>query len=354
MEKYLDSNELNQVFCALAPEFRIMAPAYEHLGGRFAHTDNLLYQPINQIDQIVWNKKSHFSPKEVVLPITETLFYFNANELRESKVEARPTLLFLRACDIHALERLDYMYLQNGGNADYYYQAKRKKLKLVLLECQSSFENCFCVSMGTNETDQFDAAIRFDGNNGAYLNIKDTSLQPYFDSLGINCDYQPQFVQSNPTSVRTPDQVCDDPALIRQILQNDPSWAEYNSRCIGCGRCTTSCPTCSCYNVFDIAYDENPQMGERRRQQASCMTDNFTDMAGGHKFRQKTGERLRYRALHKVNDYKARQGNHHMCVGCGRCDDRCPQYISFTNIINRMTDIVEHHIATQHQEQENA
>lgn len=89
----------------------------------------------------------------------------------------------------------------------------------------------------------------------------------------------------------------------------------------------------------------NPKQGERRRQWASCMVDGFSDMAGGHGFRAKHGERLRYRALHKVNDYKSRQGEEHMCVGCGRCDDRCPHYISFSNIINKMTDVVEQTIA---------
>ncbi|EKQ3378588.1 4Fe-4S dicluster domain-containing protein, partial [Escherichia coli] len=107
-----------------------------------------------------------------------------------------------------------------------------------------------------------------------------------------------------------------------------------------CGRCTTGCPTCTCYSVFDVAYDENPQRGERRRQWASCMVPGFSNMAGGHSFRQSAGERLRYRALHKVNDYKARNGTEHMCVGCGRCDDRCPQYIKFSRIINKMTAAV--------------
>lgn len=70
------------------------------------------------------------------------------------------------------------------------------------------------------------------------------------------------------------------------------------------------------------------------------MVPGFSDMAGGHRFRQSAGERLRYRALHKVNDYKARNGTEHMCVGCGRCDDRCPQYIKFSRIINKMTAAV--------------
>lgn len=72
----------------------------------------------------------------------------------------------------------------------------------------------------------------------------------------------------------------------------------------------------------------------------------LSDMAGGHGFA-KPGERLRYRALHKVNDYKARNGIEHMCVGCGRCDDRCPQYIKFSLIINKMTAAVRQALAEE-------
>ena len=34
--------------------------------------------------------------------------------------------------------------------------------------------------------------------------------------------------------------------------------------------------------------------------------------------------------------------DHGKCVGCGRCDDICPSYISFTHIIQRLHDEVEH------------
>ncbi|MCR3960127.1 anaerobic sulfite reductase subunit AsrA [Aeromonas veronii] len=335
---------LAQLFERLLPDYRIMAPAAEYRGGRFSDTDNVTYHSIRHPADLVWQEKSHFSPKEVVLPITQTLFHFDNLELRESKVEAKPTLLFLRSCDIHALRRLDQVYLKNGQNSDVYYARLRSKLKLVLLECRESFENCFCVSMGSNETQDYAAAIRL-SDEGARIEVKDPELLGYFAELGESDDFTPEFVQSNPVKVRTPDSICDDPQRIRQILTAHPVWAEYNSRCIGCGRCTTSCPTCSCYSVHDLTYAENPQQGERRRQWASCMVDGFSDMAGGHGFRAKHGERLRYRALHKVNDYKARQGEEHMCVGCGRCDDRCPHYISFSNIINKMTDVVEQTIA---------
>ena len=82
-------------------------------------------------------------------------------------------------------------------------------------------------------------------------------------------------------------------------------------------------------------YSENGKVGERRRVWASCMVDGFTDVAGGGSYRKKNGERMRFKVLHKVLDYKQRNG-YHMCVGCGRCDDICPEYISFSGCINKL------------------
>ncbi|OLR68840.1 hypothetical protein BIV19_15315 [Intestinimonas butyriciproducens] len=65
------------------------------------------------------------------------------------------------------------------------------------------------------------------------------------------------------------------------------------------------------------------------------MVDGFTDVAGGGSYRKKNGERMRFKVLHKVLDYKQRNG-YHMCVGCGRCDDICPEYISFSGCINKL------------------
>ena len=82
----------------------------------------------------------------------------------------------------------------------------------------------------------------------------------------------------------------------------------------------------------DVFYTENGKAGERRRVQASCMVDGYTTVAGGGQFRKKNGERMR-----KVLDFKKRAG-FQMCVGCGRCDAICPEYISFQRIISRLEE----------------
>ncbi|WJV54397.1 anaerobic sulfite reductase subunit AsrA [Pectobacteriaceae bacterium CE90] len=335
----LTADEFSQLLKRLNESWRVYAPKAEYRGGRFSDTDNIIYQPVSHFDEIVWREKSHMSPNTVITPITETLFYFDQQTIQIAETDTRPLLIFARSCDIHAMSRLDAMYLHNGPAADNRYQAIRDRIQFVLMECEQSFENCFCVSMGTNRTDDYAAAVHFDAT-GARLTLNDERLSGYLDGLGQRCEHQVQFVEQNLQQVQLPDSVCDDPQQIRDILVDHPLWADYQSRCIGCGRCTTGCPTCTCYSVFDVAYQEQPQRGERRRQWASCMVPGFSDMAGGHGFRANTGTRLRYRALHKVNDFKDRFGIEHMCVGCGRCDDRCPQYIKFSAVLNRMTDAV--------------
>ena len=87
----------------------------------------------------------------------------------------------------------------------------------------------------------------------------------------------------------------------------------------------------------DIRYNDTGNVCERRRVVASCMVDGFTDVAGGGQYRRKNGERMRFNVLHKIYDHRQRFGND-MCVGCGRCDDVCPEYISYSNIINKVCD----------------
>ncbi|MDU1255339.1 MAG: 4Fe-4S dicluster domain-containing protein, partial [Peptostreptococcaceae bacterium] len=105
-------------------------------------------------------------------------------------------------------------------------------------------------------------------------------------------------------------------------------------------RCNFVCPTCTCFTMQDIFYKENKNVGERRRVWASCQVDGFTDIAGGHSFRNSKGDRLRFKAMHKVYDFNKRFG-YQMCVGCGRCDDNCPQYISFSTTIDKINDFLK-------------
>lgn len=280
------------------------------------------------------DRKSWFSPKEVVFPIRETLFRFLDGEAHVPELPETPVVLFLRPCDINGLERLDAIFLENGQERDFYYLRRRKRLKLVMIECKTGFENCFCVSMDANRTDVWDAAVRW-SEDGALLTVRDEALMTGMLKELPQEPFEPEFIRDNREKVRLP--ALDD---VTPEIFNHPLWTTYTDRCIACGRCNTSCVTCSCFTMQDVANSDDGALGERRRTWTGCHVDGFSDMAGGHAFRKKNGERMRFKTLHKINDFHRRFGKH-MCVGCGRCSDVCPEYISFSTAINRLSEAVE-------------
>ncbi|GAB6180508.1 anaerobic sulfite reductase subunit AsrA [Desulfotomaculum defluvii] len=327
----MSSEPLNKLLSQLRQHYKIYAPVLLKNKGRFSDTDLVGYGEITCIEEVVFNQKSYFSPKEIYYPITQTLFYFTEDEYREPKEPEKDTIIFLRSCDIHAISRLDQILLDNGPYSDYYYEQRRKKLKFVLMDCIQSFANCFCASMGTNSTENYIFSIRPEQEH--FLCHVKEDLEGLFATWGIPSEVTPQFVTENAITVSIPENL--DP-----LVSGSSIWQEYNNRCIACGRCNTSCPTCSCFTMQDIFYKDNPKCGERRRVWASCQIDGFTDMAGGHSFRPEKGQRMRFKVLHKVYDFKKRFGKH-MCVGCGRCDDVCPEYISFSICLNKLTNAMQ-------------
>lgn len=313
---------------------RVFGPVRYAGKGRLAGTDLITYGPVKGLADVVWDARTTFSPKEVFFPIKESLFYFSDGEITESALKASEileTVVFIRACDLNAVTRLDKIFLENGPAADNYYARRRQHTHFVLMECQESFPGCFCVSMGTNRATGHQAALRPEG--GYYL--LQALAEPWLslgERYGQPADVEPVWVQKNSLTVKVPDRV--DTSLFQHEL-----WREYSSRCIACGRCTLSCPTCSCFSVQDIFYRDNPERGERRRVWASCQIDGFTDMAGGHKVREDRGERMRFKVLHKIDDFRRRFGIN-MCVGCGRCEEVCPEYISFARCVNTLSQLM--------------
>lgn len=323
----LSIESFNSALNELAKEYKIYAPKVLEGKGRFSDTDMVRYGEISTVEEIEFNKKSQFSYKEVLLPISQTLFFFTENEMKEADMEEKAPLIVLRSCDINSLRRIDDIYLRNGFE-DPFYKKIREKAKFILIGCENSFENCFCVDMGTNKTEEYDMYLKVNGNE-VVLDVKDAGLKEVVSKFeNTSIEVTPDFVIENEVKVNIPENLSQD-------VMKSKMWDEYSERCIACGRCNFVCPTCTCFTMQDIFYKENEKSGERRRVWASCQVDGYTDMAGGHSFRNDKGQRMRFKALHKVYDYKKKWG-YHMCVGCGRCDDICPEYISFSNCINKL------------------
>lgn len=330
------SEGLDRALKDLAKDRLLYGPKCFEGESEYSDQDSIRYGPWRGVGDMVLDLKSNFSFKEIIMPISETLFYFTEEEFKEADpYNKKEAYVFLRSCDLHALKRLDAIYLDQGQGPDYFYKRLRDKVRFILIGCQEAFENCFCVDMGTNKSEDYMASL--DEREGSYyMDIKDPDLEarlrPYAEKEE---EVSPAYVTQTHKEVRVPEEV--DPIY---ISKKEDLWEEYDSRCIACGRCNFTCPTCTCFSMQDIFYRDNAKAGERRRVWASCMVDGYTDVAGGGHYRAQNGQRMRFKALHKIHDFKERHG-FNMCTGCGRCDDACPEYISFSHTINKVAGAME-------------
>lgn len=276
----LQKDGFDTVLEHLKSTYRLYAPVRKTGEGRYTDVDVVRYDFIERADDIEFEAKSDYAFKELLTPLSETLFFFTENETKEADFDEKPVIVFLRSCDLHAVKRLDAIYLENGKFADPFYQRIRENVKFALIGCAHSFEDCFCVSMGTNES-RDGYLFSVDVVDGAYLcDVKDGAISDAFSkNADEETDVTPRYVTENTVRVQIPEDVPN--AIYKHEL-----WDEYTARCINCGRCNFVCPTCSCYTMQDVFYTDNGKVGERR------------------------------------------------------CDMVCPEYISYSNIINKVNDAV--------------
>ncbi|MGI6257456.1 MAG: anaerobic sulfite reductase subunit AsrA [Anaerovoracaceae bacterium] len=332
-----DACKMNEILSRMEKEYRIYAPRKYAQSGTDDRGYVIRYGEVSTMGKIVFDEKSDFSPKEVFYPIMQVLLRFENETCVESELEdERKLLIFARPCDVNGMERLDSIFLKNGGKADNFYKRLREKVRIVLMECSEEWDSCFCVSMGASKTENYAAAIKQEGETYK-VSVKDNELESYFSHLPRD-NYTYAFVEKNKKEVSVPN--ITDRSQIKNIIDL-PMWKEFDDKCIACGGCGAVCISCSCFDTIDIIFDETSLEGERRRKWSSCMLSDYSTMAGGHGVRETPGQRMRFKTLHKIYDFKYRFGEENMCVGCGRCDERCSREISFSDIINDLSEEVE-------------
>jgi sulfhydrogenase subunit beta (sulfur reductase) len=114
----------------------------------------------------------------------------------------------------------------------------------------------------------------------------------------------------------------------------DILWEANAERCLSCGRCNLVCPTCTCFDVQDVASLDGAE-GARVRSWHGCQVPGFSKVAGGHDFRPSRTEQLRYRVFRKGKYMPERYGMVG-CTGCGRCFKHCPTHISIRDIFRQV------------------
>ncbi len=256
--------------------------------------------------------------------------------MEENAEAPRWALVGVRSCELAAIAIQDRVLL-GEHYGDVIYEARRRGLFLVAVNCTVNSPTCFCVSMHSAPPAEagFDLALtelvegprhRFLAEAGSRQGAEVLAELGPAEATATDRREAEEAIKKAmgglQRSMRT--------AGLREMLYEHfehPRWEDAAARCLCCGNCTMVCPTCFCTTVEDrSAVDGNG--AERLRKWDSCFSENFSYIHGGS-VRMSAKSRYRQWLTHKLAAWVDQFGSAG-CVGCGRCITWCPAGIDLT------------------------
>ncbi len=128
-------------------QYRVYAPKRFAGRGWRPGTDMIRYGEIQSLRDVAYTEQSHFSPKDVVAPIMQTMLSFTADEVKVKAVSTTRGFwafwLLGRAGHPRSIQRLDKIFLEMAVRLISITNATAKKIKIIMIECREGWEHCF-------------------------------------------------------------------------------------------------------------------------------------------------------------------------------------------------------------------
>ena len=250
---------------------------------------------------------------------------------------SRLAFLGIRPCDLMALRSLDAAL--GGEPVDPRYAARRAGLFLVAASCVEPGGTCFCASLGTGPgaREGFDLCLTeiLEGERRFLVEVGSEAGDALAREMGL-----PRAPAADRVAAAAALGRCAgaqarrlDPeaaaALVGRSL-GSPAWEAVARRCLSCGACTLSCPTCFCSTTGDQLSLDGGACG-RTACWDSCFALGHSYVHGGP-VRATLAARHRQWVAHKLA-WQREQHGAPGCTGCGRCITWCPAGIDLTETV---------------------
>jgi ferredoxin len=317
----------------LATEYEVIGPV--------AKEDKFVFAPLADVSQLRLDYDTTLlPPKRWFLPNEERLLQFDLvdESVTSEGIVAPPRVLFgLHACDVHALQLLDKVFLT--GTVDPYYEARRAATVVIGVSCTPDGE-CFCNAFDADEVHRGFDMFLTDIGDRYYVSLGSVRgaeiLDRYVETSQVSAEDVAEFQRVSRVFEEsfTLDVDATQLPVLMDAKYDDPIWDEFGEKCLSCGACSMVCPTCYCFDVVDRISPDG-KSGERVRTWDSCQFRDFAAVAHGQNFRGTRASRVRYRYYHKQLGHLTKY-KRVLCVGCGRCARACPTGITPAAVIGAL------------------
>jgi sulfhydrogenase subunit beta (sulfur reductase) len=276
-----------------------------------------------------------------VTPLKTFLLPVKENVVINTSIHNKNIILGIPSCDLHALDLLDKIYLDQKFIDDSY-RINRENSIMIGTDCLEIHENCYCISYGINPYPEVNYDISIASIDGELIiSVNSDKGEKLFNEF--KSSYTVKETEKEKTDriqerrkkifsqLKENNKSLPDYQKTGDLIQKseDELWERHAQTCVSCGACTTICPTCTCFLLID-----RPDF-EKVRQVDACQYPGFERIAAGEDPLKKKFVRFRNRYLCKYI-WRPEQFNSIACTGCGRCIDSCIGSINKNKIFIEM------------------
>ncbi|MCF7790768.1 MAG: 4Fe-4S dicluster domain-containing protein [Victivallales bacterium] len=336
MSKYkLKKNNIENFLNELREEYSVFAPIESDGTVAFQKLDDVKLPDISL-------KRTDRPPKEIFFPHTEVILSFDDKNAESGEYRGKPIAVFgLKSCDSKSLHILDNVFLDSSYTDTYWYKRRSNSL-IFTIGCNNPLPSCFCnwFKCGPFDSTHSDVAVTDIEDSFILEPVSEQGTEYLAKSKYLEKAEEKDIKKAEALKEKAESDMPQPPDLkkLKEILdnnQNDKLWEELAAKCLGCGVCAFSCPTCYC---FDIQDDSRRNKGKRVRIWDTCQEPLFTKEGSGHNPRPSQKGRTLQRFMHKLS-YMIETQNNFGCVGCGRCVTLCPVNIDIRDFIKKVLQV---------------
>lgn len=339
----MDQKEFLKLASSLVSNYRVFTP--QENNGRL-----IISELTNSKKADLPDRLPFYSWKKYFIPENEILFNYCGNKLSSHKLDNNKiALLGINIADLRAISLYDLVFAN-----DPCFQARRENMLIIGFGPEVKLPNGETRKIEEKELAHLPFDIFLFNNEKPKSKTKNYKVfvatkkgEKALKEISYNDFKKIKFLGH-----KYNDFLKNKMNLRREKLKNQHNqkiWDELGKICLECGKCTIACPTCFCFRINDIPSLEKKcdlqsngssqalPAGERRQCWDSCFYQEFSEVAGGHKFLADTAQRIHFWYYHKfarIPDEYNIMG----CVGCHRCHAVCPVGINIEEVMKQIEE----------------